>query len=120
MSGSALCALDCGPFFFFNDTATTEIYTLSLHDALPICWRSHCWRYQATCSMRGHAAACTRKACTSRCCGLVSASAWARSEEHTSELQSQSNLVCRLLLEKKTLRRISQRHRREASSYDEQ
>src|SRR2546430_2916296 len=77
--------------FFFNDTATTEIYTLSLHDALPISspspwagrrvqgrargsrWPTRCWRWQSS----------------------------PRSEEHTSELQSQSNLVCRLLLEKK-------------------
>src|SRR5476649_3107138 len=66
-------------FFFFNDTATTEIYTLSLHDALPICRR------------RGSPAAppCPRR--PGRC----------RSEEHTSELQSHSDLVCRLLLEKK-------------------
>src|SRR2546430_12233055 len=69
-------------FFFFNDTATTEIYTLSLHDALPI-WRS---RRHPQCRRRpGHAVR-----------GRVH-----RSEEHTSELQSQSNLVCRLLLEKK-------------------
>src|SRR6266567_9394027 len=67
-------------FFFFNDTATTEIYTLSLHDALPIStWPAGCaarrrWSGPQVCS---------------------------RSEEHTSELQSQSNLVCRLLLEKK-------------------
>src|SRR2546430_9603923 len=80
-------------FFFFNDTATTEIYTLSLHDALPI-WKSQDnfrrivanapsavehlssveWPWKRTLSFR--------------------------SEEHTSELQSQSNLVCRLLLEK--------------------
>src|SRR2546430_17502705 len=73
-------------FFFFNDTSTTEIYTLSLHDALPI----------------------------SRPLGAVGSGVWLgpfldnnatsqkrRSEEHTSELQSQSNLVCRLLLEKK-------------------
>src|SRR2546430_7678005 len=73
-------------FFFFNDTATTEIYTLSLHDALPISsalsdepdavdhllWWGIGVRHQRR-----------------------------RSEEHTSELQSQSNLVCRLLLEKK-------------------
>src|SRR5688572_33369354 len=82
-------------FFFFNDTPTTEIYTLSLHDALPILpiekqpashyftdhevvyWRSS-WSPDAT-------------AFAFKC----------RSEEHTSELQSQSNLVCRLLLEKK-------------------
>src|SRR2546430_11761599 len=73
-------------FFFFNDTATTEIYTLSLHDALPISWR------------RG--AAVSRSA---RPVGIARRRAtWeTRSEEHTSELQSQSNLVCRLLLEKK-------------------
>src|SRR5579859_8289312 len=68
-------------FFFFNDTATTEIYTLSLHDALPISFTN-----------QGE-----RKTLTPRFGG----SAEARSEEHTSELQSQSNLVCRLLLEKK-------------------
>src|SRR5690242_21494116 len=70
--------------FFFNDSATTEIYTLSLHDALPI-WTAvtpHYWpHYSAT-------AACARTLCS-------------RSEEHTSELQSHVNLVCRLLLEKK-------------------
>src|SRR5436190_62316 len=72
-------------FFFFNDTATTEIYTLSLHDALPICPCSRhalCWR----------AGAGLKPRFTSTCC---------RSEEHTSELQSHSDLVCRLLLEKK-------------------
>src|SRR2546430_11638404 len=78
-------------FFFFNDTATTEIYTLSLHDALPIslgCTSSCVSRGSA----RRSASIRSRFACwTSR----------ARSEEHTSELQSQSNLVCRLLLEKK-------------------
>src|SRR2546430_11794078 len=75
--------------FFFNDTATTQIYTLSLHDALPISWPSRV----ATC---GRGAGCGwpgARSC-SRPCGR-------RSEEHTSELQSQSNLVCRLLLEKK-------------------
>src|SRR5215216_7939159 len=66
-------------FFFFNDTATTEIYTLSLHDALPI------WRSQTS-----NSRAC---AWSSHCCN--------RSEEHTSELQSPDHLVCRLLLEKK-------------------
>src|SRR5688572_32643598 len=75
--------------FFFNDTATTEIYTLSLHDALPISASSR---------------ARTRRSRTAAC-SITSASArWAtaaRSEEHRSELQSQSNLVCRLLLEKK-------------------
>src|SRR5256885_7992728 len=86
-------------FFFFNDTATTEIYTLSLHDALPISHPvgdgdlgeaglgegGHVRQHgQALC--RGH----TQRADLAR-----------RSEEHTSELQSPCNLVCRLLLEKK-------------------
>src|SRR2546426_7756131 len=74
-------------FFFFNDTATTEIYTLSLHDALPISQFS-----RSPFSADG---ACTRRESASRC-GKT-----ARSEEHTSELQSPCNLVCRLLLEKK-------------------
>src|SRR5256886_12189107 len=73
-------------FFFFNDTATTEIYTLSLHDALPICGRAG---FQPA---RGD-----RDPARER----HQAAAHDRSEEHTSELQSQSNLVCRLLLEKK-------------------
>src|SRR5205085_7937938 len=73
-------------FFFFNDPATTEIYTLSLHDALPICRRRHGPR-PAHPGPDRLAPAPQRRA--------------ARSEEHTSELQSQSNLVCRLLLEKK-------------------
>src|SRR5260370_29417745 len=71
-------------FFFFNDTATTEIYTLSLHDALPI-YRGH--RHEL------HPSRIRRTA--------AAADARARSEEHTSELQSHLNLVCRLLLEKK-------------------
>src|SRR2546430_12488891 len=71
-------------FFFFNDTATTEIYTLSLHDALPI-------SRTATASSGSP----TNPRSSS------STSPTPRSEEHTSELQSQSNLVCRLLLEKK-------------------
>src|SRR2546430_9963350 len=74
-------------FFFFNDTATTEIYTLSLHDALPISRSSPA---PTPCSPP------TR----SRTWNCGSPGRW-RSEEHTSELQSQSNLVCRLLLEKK-------------------
>src|SRR2546427_2110436 len=93
-------------FFFFNDTATTEIYTLSLHDALPICgaivqvqsggcapvrrWlRVHGMQHRepdVPGDLRGTGRALQ---------GSL------RSEEHTSELQSQSNLVCRLLLEKK-------------------
>src|SRR5256885_17139800 len=76
-------------FFFFNDTATTEIYTLSLHDALPI-W--NIW------GPFGRAGSCSA-ACRSATPGDIPRSS--RSEEHTSELQSPCNLVCRLLLEKK-------------------
>src|SRR5436190_18541044 len=82
-------------FFFFNDTATTEIYTLSLHDALPIfmlfllavvvvAWR--CGRGPAVAQI-----------------GQIYLPTINRSEEHTSELQSHSDLVCRLLLEKKNI-----------------
>src|SRR5256885_11448910 len=77
------------PFFFFNDTATTEIYTLSLHDALPICDPPLPARRSAG-AVRG---GCRR--------GALRGGAARRSEEHTSELQSPCNLVCRLLLEKK-------------------
>src|SRR6266436_9708836 len=73
-------------FFFFNDTATTEIYTLSLHDALPFCWPSSC-----CCSSSSRGASSRSRA----------RRPWPRSEEHTSELQSRLHLVCRLLLEKK-------------------
>src|SRR2546426_7931878 len=89
-------------FFFFNDTATTEIYTLSLHDALPIS--------TAICSAAPTCLSCstartppftpyeTKPAALSP----HSTKRWSRrSEEHTSELQSPCNLVCRLLLEKK-------------------
>src|SRR5256885_9971099 len=76
-------------FFFFNDTATTEIYTLSLHDALPI-W---CLLAVLVCLIANCSSASLAPARTGR--------AAERSEEHTSELQSPCNLVCRLLLEKK-------------------
>src|SRR2546428_3916720 len=83
-------------FFFFNDTATTEIYTLSLHDALPIL-RSV---VPKKCdSSRGVTTANKSAACSDTTLSVLST----RSEEHTSELQSRSDLVCRLLLEKKTL-----------------
>src|SRR2546430_10178248 len=82
-------------FFFFNDTATTEIYTLSLHDALPICCRC-----PTSCAPRPGVASGARPRASSWCCCRADRLTW-RSEEHTSELQSQSNLVCRLLLEKK-------------------
>src|SRR5579863_10768899 len=71
-------------FFFFNDTATTEIYTLSLHDALPILTPD----VNHVCMRCAYTNACRRN----------------RSEEHTSELQSPVHLVCRLLLEKKKQR----------------
>src|SRR5260370_26093263 len=102
-----LVGLSFSVFFFFNDTATTEIYTLSLHDALPIYL--------------------VREFSLGRHDGLSGAPMWSdtfkkveqglaqgplcwvevRSEEHTSELQSHLNLVCRLLLEKKKIRRYS-------------
>src|SRR5437870_10620512 len=72
-------------FFFFNDTATTEIYTLSLHDALPIYVRRRAVRLEVADADR-----LRRHQVPAR-----------RSEEHTSELQSRGHLVCRLLLEKK-------------------
>src|SRR2546430_8483441 len=89
-------------FFFFNDTATTEIYTLSLHDALPISRPQALGRRREG---RGQGHAATQRVGTAdpallRSMSLLSDAA-VRSEEHTSELQSQSNLVCRLLLEKK-------------------
>src|SRR5688572_31589804 len=88
-------------FFFFNDTATTEIYTLSLHDALPI---SPSTSPTATSRRRGASSSSRIPPDTSSTPGtwrLAPRPRTSRSEEHTSELQSQSNLVCRLLLEKK-------------------
>src|SRR3712207_8392009 len=85
--------------FFFNDPATTEIYPLPLHDALPIWhWRSR-WRRLRTCRSATCWASTKRR--TSRRQAPTSSSATRRSEEHTSELQSRQYLVCRLLLEKK-------------------
>src|SRR5256885_5360630 len=78
-------------FFFFNDTATTEIYTLSLHDALPISSRD------APAAPRSIPRASSRRRGRAPPFPI-------RSEEHTSELQSPCNLVCRLLLEKKKQR----------------
>src|SRR5215475_6463314 len=76
-------------FFFFNDTATTEIYTLSLHDALPICRPRIASRSAAGRTARDSVVHARHRARVGR------------SEEHTSELQSREKLVCRLLLEKK-------------------
>src|SRR5687767_15489396 len=86
-------------FFLFNDTATTEIYTLSLHDALPI-WAPPTWRIcgRAASSALASVRRPTRK--TGRRASAPTAIR-SRSEEHTSELQSLAYLVCRLLLEKK-------------------
>src|SRR5215469_18777422 len=86
-----LCYI-CFFFFFFNDTATTEIYTLSLHDALPISSAGGRRPASIDTAHRGPRAVAPRR----------------RSEEHTSELQSRRDLVCRLLLEKK--KRIKIKH----------
>src|SRR3712207_8153966 len=109
--------LDLTYFFFFNDTATTEIYTLSLHDALPICKRAH----EAAADREGVLTDAGRGRSRNdegregggdeelwRRQGV--GEAVRRSEEHTSELQSRQYLVCRLLLEKKTGRRSQRRH----------
>src|SRR3712207_9112692 len=101
-------------FFFFNDTATPEIYTLSLHDALPISWSTREGRPRRACMLGfpplsgcagdgeigarrvpGASAAAVRHRLPDARLGHR------RSEEHTSELQSRQYLVCRLLLEKK-------------------
>src|SRR3712207_8125928 len=92
--------------FFFNDTATTEIYTLSLHDALPISLGD---LHQEDREVRRDqdlrddpvGGLAREPACPGR--GLLHAGGLARSEEHTSELQSRQYLVCRLLLEKKKI-----------------
>src|SRR6266480_7750668 len=81
-------------FFFFNDTATTEIYTLSLHDALPILI-DHVELHRLR---RAHG----RELHADRL----------RSEEHTSELQSHVNLVCRLLLEKKKKKKQTNKYKK--------
>src|SRR2546422_7869235 len=89
-------------FFFFNDTATTEIYTLSLHDALPIYLDhrrpgedQHLHPLLPPSPSRTHLLDCDGD----------QLAVW-RSEEHTSELQSRLHLVCRLLLEKKNIIRV--------------
>src|SRR5258708_39060839 len=98
---SLVFSVHCWPlillfFFFFNDTATTEIYTLSLHDALPICLtrrKEHRAINNADCSPTADS---------------ITPTVGPRSEEHTSELQSPDHLVCRLLLEKKKKYKINQ------------
>src|SRR3954453_9166294 len=94
-------------FFFFNDTATTEIYTLSLHDALPI--------------YRGRRAPMSAGRLFARCARNIPRAL--RSEEHTSELQSRPHLVCRLLLENKREAEHTQaieRHGRLVDQLDEE
>src|SRR5947209_20309932 len=86
-------------FFFFNDTATTEIYTLSLHDALPI----------SRCAVSAVSVVLIDQICRS----WVSDT---RSEEHTSELQSRQYLVCRLLLEKKKKKKKNKKIKRIAKT----
>src|SRR2546421_1446521 len=93
-------------FFFFNDTATTEIYTLSLHDALPISAFSKGAKFRCggTASVEGGTKGCLGSLVamkTPSWISLLRSRMSSRSEEHTSELQSRSDLVCRLLLEKK-------------------
>src|SRR5260370_32630089 len=98
LSIAVCCALSialCVPFFFFNDTATTEIYTLSLHDALPISDIANVF------SPSGFEQGVETLDNTQNPIDLSPLQTTPRSEEHTSELQSHLNLVCRLLLEKK-------------------
>src|SRR3712207_6870473 len=106
-------------FFFFNDTATTEIYTLSLHDALPISSTSiRPSRTRTAPSLMGGVQT-GRSNPAAKILGLFSGipsdhfggyGLQKRSEEHTSELQSRQYLVCRLLLEKKK-KKITQPHK---------
>src|SRR3989442_8484811 len=99
-------------FFFFNDTATTEIYTLSLHDALPIYFvrvaRDEGWYSEALMQQiaaAGHIHFDAVPARWQRVFVTAHDVTPERSEEHTSELQSRPHLVCRLLLEKKKIPR---------------
>src|SRR2546427_6127167 len=104
--------LSCRFFFFFNDTATTEIYTLSLHDALPIYPdQALAEAAKAVVDWEGGTKIGASLDLFVRKWGRrgICRGAIVRSEEHTSELQSQSNLVCRLLLEKK--KKITSRRR---------
>src|SRR3712207_7637606 len=90
--------------FFFNDTATTEIYTLSLHDALPISCatvrRARRCRNPALCPSEGARLSLRAGRALRRIAEVRQSARGMRSEEHTSELQSRQYLVCRLLLEK--------------------
>src|SRR3712207_8014701 len=99
-------------FFFFNDTATTEIYTLSLHDALPILVEARIARPEIVECDR-HARALENGERRPGDLEIVRERGFGnlhRSEEHTSELQSRQYLVCRLLLEKKKIKLIEEEH----------
>src|SRR5688572_32463665 len=102
---------------FFNDPATTEIYTLSLHDALPISARARqLWNEIKDEQVRDMLLSIRTRAASLQQAQLNNFQRWPtlemyRSEEHTSELQSQSNLVCRLLLEKKKKITTSHKYR---------
>src|SRR2546422_6822861 len=100
---ACLTGIRISRFFFFNDTATTEIYTLSLHDALPI-----------SPPVSSTTIALARSERPSR----RGAAKSMRSEEHTSELQSRLHLVCRLLLEKKKKKHKNIAARQSNSIYD--
>src|SRR5699024_11958241 len=96
------------PLFYFNVTSPTEIYTLSLHDALPILARSSKITMSSKVNIRFLISSASSGCCTSNVSNIVlsvlrstSFNTSTRSEEHTSELQSRFDLVCRLLLEKK-------------------
>src|SRR2546426_7848293 len=92
-------------FFFFNDTATTEIYTLSLHDALPIFYITANGGPEVL-QVRESPDPEPRAGQVRIKVKAIGTFADLRSEEHTSELQSPCNLVCRLLLEKKKMRAL--------------
>src|SRR5262249_61846544 len=88
-------------FFFFNDPATTEIYPLSLHDALPICL------IMSLLELAGESPWAISVGPLAIGLTILQISQVHRSEEHTSELQSLTNLVCRLLLEKKKKKKLT-------------
>src|SRR5436190_9644777 len=105
MSPSILISFYLSFLFFFNDPATTEMYTLSLHDALPI--------FENSIVLDGTVVDCRERIVDSiigKNSRIISSltSPSGRSEEHTSELQSHSDLVCRLLLEKKKKKKNQQ------------
>src|SRR5205823_14556751 len=95
----------CSEYFFFNDTRTTEIYTLSLHDALPILRFERPSRLEPSDVVRGAEQGRPRERRVGEQHATLTTYPRPRSEEHTSELQSLAYLVCRLLLEKKKKQR---------------